>query len=162
MYLLNRSFMTNRKFYNLYLNNNYGFIGYSSCPNKLLKIVLKKDKNMNIWYDTCMVIAEEIDGKMYDVITNMEIVKSCDGIFDGLSYSFANQMSKKDVCSCLKDLSFDDADRYKNALLKVCDDSKKHYQESILRKSKCSSFKEEEDKMMERIIDKYKVRNKKL
>ena len=146
------SISSKKKYYTLYLNNNFY---YFDCKNhnNLFKVIDNGKREDRFFYkkglfgtkkfiksvpvyDDFMVMAEFVNGKMVDLITGNVITyypnkyDECEFI-NGLSYNYSSELSSDVVLSELQKLDDDAIKRYKAQLTLVENDSISKYNEAV-------------------------------
>lgn len=141
-----------RKFYAVKLNNNvhpvptYSGFGHDPWDNGQFADIVESKRDVKIKkglfektiteysYNGATIIAEEVNGKMYDVVTGEEIIK-CDlnpgerkcSEVNGLSYSGRTKLTKKNVVDMLSRYQPDDIERYRKYLYDTKNESMRLY-----------------------------------
>lgn len=176
------------QYFIIHLNNNAHpvptYRGYGSDPidNSMFRDVIQIERQVKVKkgffekietqysFREVMIIAEKINGEMYDVITGEKIEKHslnpgeyrCSEV-DGLSYSKSHVLTKKEVVDQLSRYKPDDIERYKQFMEDTKRDSIKWYKvkypEEALKKERERHEKEIEDNFDD-FMNKFRQRNR--
>lgn len=143
-----------RKFYNLHLNNNVcGDKGYNFYYSNFFTDVYN-DYNYTITRNrvscskNALILAELVDGKMIDIITEDVLLLNKDNIpTQCLTYSAYELMSKEAVVSELEKHSSNSIKRYKESMQKVKDATVENYKNHLYLIQRQKMYEEEKQRI---------------
>ena len=146
-----------RKFYNLYLNNNVcGEDAYSGYYSNFFDYVHDSYDNYGNQFmhgqvscgKRALIIAELVDGKMIDIITEDVLLLNKDNIpAQCLTYSAYELMSKEAVVSELEKHSSNSIKRYKESMQKVKDATVENYKNHLYLIQRQKMYEEEKQRI---------------